>query len=127
MLHHDRMPDGRVRITPVGEHLANQLTTFGVDNTSSHGHPCPKILATPTIAVLALTVTASLSTKGVGICAIDQGRETAVSHQNHVSTFATVAARRSAMRNVLLVAECNGAVTARAGDDLDFAFINELH
>jgi hypothetical protein len=29
MLHHDRMPDGRVRITPVGEHLANQQRLLG--------------------------------------------------------------------------------------------------
>ena len=107
----------------VGEHFAGvQVGDDGTDRHAQHD-----VFAAGTVAVGAAAVLAALAEELAGIAVIDQRIDVAVGDDVDAATLAAVAAVRAAHRDVFFAAEGGDAVTAVAGFDVDFGFVDEFH
>ena len=77
--------------------------------------------------VTALAVLATFSAEGFFETVVDQRVEVLIRLQPHVTTIPTVAAIRTATRDILFTAEAHATVAAITSHDQDRRFIIKLH
>src|ERR1051326_3729178 len=86
-----------------------------------------RVGAVGAVTILAHAGAAVLSKKVLLVAVVDQRVEPVDRDGDHVAAFAAVAAVRAAVLDELFAPERHAAVTAVAGANIDFGFVEEFH
>ena len=113
-------------VADVDEIGQQRFAVFGVDFGTGRNFD-GAIRATSAGAVLAHAVFAVLGLVVLLIAVIDQRVEVVDAFDVDIAALAAVAAERSAELDVFFAAECDAAVPAVTGADVDFGLVEEFH
>jgi hypothetical protein len=112
--------------TERGEIVDQRLAVL-VEHLRAHRHLEHNRLAIGAVTVLAHAVGALLGLEMLLIAVVDQRVQPVDGLDHDVAAAAAIAATGSAELDILLAAKRHAAVTAVAGADIDFCFIQEFH
>src|SRR5665213_385220 len=116
----------RDAIADLGE-IGDQCLLVLIENLGADGDLEHHVVATGAVHVLALAGHARPRLEVLGIAVVDQGVEAVDRLDHNVAAAAAVATARAAMLDELLAPECDAAVAAVAGADIDLGFVEKFH
>ena len=105
--------------------IVKHLACFVVENDSSNWNVNLEVLAIAAMTVAAFPMAPAIGTKYVIEPEFQKGVFVRVGHEINAAAVSAVAAARSALRDKLLPPECDATVTAVAGFNCDFGFVDE--
>ena len=105
--------------------IVKQLAGLIIVDRSAHGNVYLQMLPRASVTIATLTMPAALGTKNMVVAKFQKRILVRIRDEMNVAAVAAITAAGSASRDKLLPPEGNASVTAVAGLDCDFGFVDE--